>query len=1028
MTKRNKNVIISKVIIAEDDEGVNLLIQKAIEREGFETIGVFSGSDAVEVACENPNALMLLDYKLPDMSGKEVVAEIQARNSLVPFIIMTGFGDEKTAVTMMKMGALEYIVKEADFLEMVPQLVAQVAEEIAAKRRLGELQLEVDQSEQRYRSLFDNMVQGFAVHKLVTEGDRPVDYVFLESNKAFEALTGLQCEKIKGKRVTEVLPGIEKDPADWIGRYGAVALGGGQIRFEQFSQPLKKWYSVIAYSPERGYFCAIFQDITERKRAEQAQRDANAQLTERVKEQRCLHEIARLSSEPDLSRRDILERAANALPAGWHYPEDTCARITVGAETYRSEGFAETALRMAADFTAEGTDAGRVEVYCRGGKPDADEGPFLHQERALINSVAVLLGNIITRKRHEERLIELNRRLAAGEQQLRATNQQLTASDQQLRAANQSLAANEQQLRSANQQLVSNEQALRAANQQLQQRERALEDAIKELETEQERFRALFELAPDAYYITDLKGVFIDGNAAAEKLVGMPRGELIGKSLAKAGLLAPGDIPRALANLAKNALGKSTGPDEFTLHRRDGSTFDVEIITQPVRIGGKRVVLGIARDVTDRNKAESHLRETRQRMELALKGANLGTWDWNVRTGEVRFDERWAEMKGYRLDELKPHVSTWEDMVHSEDLPGVYELLNAHFDGKTDFYEAEFRVKNKSGEWIWIADRGRVIERDEKGKPIRACGTHHDITAYRYAQEELRKSEEIWRSLVENAPNLIHIVDSSGTIQFINHVEPGFARDDVVGRSQYDFISPEYRAVAKKAIQKVFATGESAEYEATCDMPDGSRKWYETQVGAVKDKGAVVSALLFSRDLTEWKESQAERQRLEDQFRQAQKMEAIGQLAGGVAHDFNNSLGGIMGYADLLKIHLRDNQRLKKYADRIGDSVNRAAALTRQLLAFARRGRLERQAVNVHEAIRETGQMLKQTIDRRIDIQHDIHAKPSLVSADPGQLANALLNLAINARDAMPEGGTLTFATRKVNLQRNSLAAHGFEC
>jgi len=135
------------------------------------------------------------------------------------------------------------------------------------------------------------------------------------------------------------------------------------------------------------------------------------------------------------------------------------------------------------------------------------------------------------------------------------------------------------------------------------------------------------------------------------------------------------------------------------------------------------------------------LRESQQRMELALAGADLGTWDWNVRTDKLTFNERTVAMLGYTLDEIEPHRNTWTKLVHPDDLQGVNKALNAHLEGRTDFYESEHRLRHKSGEWVWVLDKGRVIECDSEGNPLRACGTHLDITNRRRAEHLLRQRE-----------------------------------------------------------------------------------------------------------------------------------------------------------------------------------------------------------------------------------------------------------------------------------------------
>ena len=141
-------------------------------------------------------------------------------------------------------------------------------------------------------------------------------------------------------------------------------------------------------------------------------------------------------------------------------------------------------------------------------------------------------------------------------------------------------------------------------------------------------------------------------------------------------------------------------------------------------------------EIEERRRAERALRESRERLGLALQGADLGTWDWNVATGAVAFNERWAGMLGYRLDEIEPHVRTWETLVHPDDWGAVERRLTAHLEGSTPLYETEHRLRHKSGGWVWVLDRGKVIERGPDGAPLRVCGTHVDVTARKRAEEE----------------------------------------------------------------------------------------------------------------------------------------------------------------------------------------------------------------------------------------------------------------------------------------------------
>jgi len=181
------------------------------------------------------------------------------------------------------------------------------------------------------------------------------------------------------------------------------------------------------------------------------------------------------------------------------------------------------------------------------------------------------------------------------------------------------------------------------------------------------------------------------------------------------------------------------------------------------------------------------LRDSEIRSQLALDGADLGTWDWNIQTGHVMFNERWAEMLGYRQDEIKPDLSAWKNLIHPDDMPGVEEALNAHLEGRTDRYETEHRLLHKSGEWVWVLDKGRVIERGTDGKPLRACGTHLDITERKQAEEERER-------ILRLSSDLICTASPDGYFKFLNPAWEkalGYSIEELLKRPFLDFIHPD---------------------------------------------------------------------------------------------------------------------------------------------------------------------------------------------------------------------------------------------
>jgi FixJ family two-component response regulator len=261
--RKKKLKILPNIIVIEDDKSLNHLIQKTLQREGFHTEGILNGADAISNVTDNQNSILLLDYDLSDMSGKEVIVALAEKNCTVPFIIVTGQGNEKIAVEMMKLGAKDYIVKDTGLTDILPTVINRVAKELAQEKQLADARKALQESEYKYRSLFMNMLNGFAYHKIVVDKNNQfIDYVFLEINDSFARLTGLKRGDILNKRVTEVLPAIANSKPDLISIYGKVALSGENTKFEYYFEPFKKWYLISAYSPQKGYFAAILEDIT----------------------------------------------------------------------------------------------------------------------------------------------------------------------------------------------------------------------------------------------------------------------------------------------------------------------------------------------------------------------------------------------------------------------------------------------------------------------------------------------------------------------------------------------------------------------------------------------------------------------------------------------------------------------------------------------------------------------------------------------------------------------------------------------
>jgi len=258
---------------------------------------------------------------------------------------------------------------------------------------------------------------------------------------------------------------------------------------------------------------------------------------------------------------------------------------------------------------------------------------------------------------------------------------------------------------------------------------------------QRENLRTTLNAIGDAVISTDTKGKITSMNPVAGKLTGWTIEKTRGKPLTEVFHIINSQTMEPAVNPVEQVLksGEILRLANHTkLIAKDGVEYQIADSAAPIHDGAGAIigVVLVFRDVTEEYLMRENLRQSEKRMELALHGADLGTWDWKVLTGEVTFNERWAEMLGFSLDEVEPHVSTWENLVHPDDMPCVMDVLKAHLDGRTEYYETEHRVKHKSGGWVWVLDKGRVTEREADGKPIRACGTHLDITSRKRATEE----------------------------------------------------------------------------------------------------------------------------------------------------------------------------------------------------------------------------------------------------------------------------------------------------
>jgi len=386
--------------------------------------------------------------------------------------------------------------------------------------------------------------------------------------------------------------------------------------------------------------------------------------------------------------------------------------------------------------------------------------------------------------------------------------------------------------------------------------------------------------------------------------------------------------------------------------------------------------------------------------------------------GHRIFNSRsYEKVLGYSSDELKS--STGFDQIHPEDrenVKGAAEYARLHGVGRP----VEYRIRHKNGTWRVLESTASVI-RDEKGASQNLVIVNRDVTDRRQAAEALRESEAGFRAVVEDAPYGIYRARLSGALMLVNPTLReilGYDSSEELLKTNLTEGIYAHPAEHQKLIGLLLRQQSFKELELQWKRKDGKPLTVRCSGRAIKDAAGQVNYVeVFAEDVTE-------QRTLERQLRMAQKMEAIGRLSGGIAHDFNNLLGVILGYSQVIKRSLGTEHAASEYATEIEKASQRAVSLTRQLLAFSRQQVLEPVVLNLNTLLSDLEKMLPRLIGEDVALSLKLHPDLDHVKADPSQIEQVVMNLAVNARDAMPDGGKLFIETSNVELDMNFVHQH----
>lgn len=535
------------------------------------------------------------------------------------------------------------------------------------------------------------------------------------------------------------------------------------------------------------------------------------------------------------------------------------------------------------------------------------------------------------------------------------------------------------------------------------------------LRENEELYRTVVTASPDAIVVMGTAGEIQFASNRAREMFGFPpTAPVAGRSVME--WLVPGERERARANIARILREGQVGANEYTLVRVDGSTFQGEINAALMQdaAGQARGIVLVTRDVTERRKAESALRDSEARFARLFHASPIGIALSRFPDGAfVDLNEAFERVTGYAREELVGRTSLelglWSDPARRGDV--VREIGRTR---QVHGVEAQFRRKDGT-----LADLLLSLELVELNDEKLVLGLVMDVTARKRAEQTLRESEERFREVVETIHEVFWVTDTAK--ERVTYVSPGFERIwGVPCRELLASLDLWRNSIHPDDRERVIAASMTKQVAGTYDeiyrilRPSGEVRWIRDQAFPVRDAAGQVSRIVgVAEDITEQKA-------MERQFLRAQRLESIGTLASGIAHDLNNILAPVLMSAPLLRWKLPQKE-VEQILTSIETSARRGAELVRQLLTFGRGVEGERMVLQVEFLVREITKISQQTFPKNIQV--NCHVPPQVwpISGDTTQIHQLLLNLCVNARDAMPGGGALTLALENVTLD-DSLA------
>ncbi|AMV71084.1 hypothetical protein JCM30471_29030 [Desulfuromonas carbonis] len=536
----------------------------------------------------------------------------------------------------------------------------------------------------------------------------------------------------------------------------------------------------------------------------------------------------------------------------------------------------------------------------------------------------------------------------------------------------------------------------------------------RQAEKEREEYFRFFQTSTDLMCMADPDGYFLKINPAFTATLGYSAAEIAAKPILE--FVHPDDRQATVEEIRRQQQAGFTDNFENRYYCKDGSVKWLSWRVTYDKTAG--LAFATARDITEEQAAKATLRANEERMALALQAGNMGLYDLNLQTGEAVVNPGYALMLGYDPATFHETNARWTARLHPDDRDAVIATFRNYLRGKLPQYKVEFRQRTRDGGWKWILSLGKIMARDHQGKALRMLGVHVDIDDRKKTEAALRESEFFFRESQRAAAIGSYKADlvarywqSSEVLDAIFGIGPDYERSI---EGWLALVHPEDRdSLARYLQEEVIGQRKpfNREYRIIRNN-DGVIRWVSGR-GALRaeKEGQELYLRGTIQDITEQVQREEEKDKLEAQLGQIQKIESVGRLAGGVAHDFNNMLSVILGHVEMARKKETISPTLQGHLEQIQRAATRSADIVRQLLAFARKQTVAPEVLDLNATVNNALKMIGRLIGEEIELRWLPGPDLWPIRIDPSQIDQILTNLCINARDAINGIGRITLAT-----------------